>query len=163
MQDSFDSELIVFTQDAQKNRRKKNMQWIMSNVTMHTHFARVLTYDPKHAHVIDITRAQSTCMHLRTAVDHREWVVFNSSSQLPTCQYHSRRQAKRNRHSSSMHIGVGTGGPWAPPPFSGWHTHSSCAKQKQWTCPFYQFANSLLSALSQNHASFFATLLEIDC
>ena len=42
----------------------------MNNVTRdHTHFARVLAYDPKHARVINITRARSPCMHVHTAVD----------------------------------------------------------------------------------------------
>ena len=44
----------------------------MNNVTRdHTPFACVLTCDPKYVCVIDITCAQSTCMHVRTAVDRR--------------------------------------------------------------------------------------------
>ena len=34
-----------------------------------TPFARVLAYNPKRARIIDISRARSTSMHVRTAVD----------------------------------------------------------------------------------------------
>ena len=58
--------LRVFTQDAIELQDK---EYAMNNVTCdHTPFARVLACDPKHAHVIDIARARSTCMHVRTGV-----------------------------------------------------------------------------------------------
>jgi hypothetical protein len=55
------------------------------------------------------------------------------------------------------------GGPW-PPTFQGYHTHSCLVLSKKTVnlsiLPVY---NSLLSALSQNYASFIAILFELDC
>ena len=45
----------------------------MNNVTCdHTPFVHVLACDPKRARVIDITRARSTCIHVRTVIDRQE-------------------------------------------------------------------------------------------
>ena len=68
MQDSFDCELQVFTQDTIKRIAGKRIR--MNNVTCdHTPLARMLACDPKCARVIDIMHARSTCMHVRTAID----------------------------------------------------------------------------------------------
>ena len=71
----------------------------MNNVTRdHTPFARMLTCDPKHVRIINITHAQSTCMHVHVRTV-QLLIVDNESSlivsQLPTCQHQSRRQAKQ--------------------------------------------------------------------
>ena len=65
-----------------QSKKSQKKEYAMNNVTRdHTPFAHVLACDPKQACVIDITRAWSTCMHARTAVNRREWVFFDSSSQ----------------------------------------------------------------------------------
>ena len=56
-----------------QSKESQEKEYGMNNVTHdHTPFVRVLACDPKHACVIDITCALSTCMHVRTAVDRRE-------------------------------------------------------------------------------------------
>ena len=58
----------------------------MNNVIRdHTPFAHVLACDPKYKRIKDITRARSTCMHVRTAIDRWEWVwFFKPTAKLPT-------------------------------------------------------------------------------
>ena len=56
-----------------QSKELQEKECAMNNVTHdHTPFAHVLACDPKHTRVIDITRARSTCMHVRTAVDRRK-------------------------------------------------------------------------------------------
>ena len=56
-----------------QSKESQEKEYAMNNVTRdHTPFARALTCNLKHARVIDITRARSTFMHVRTAVDGRE-------------------------------------------------------------------------------------------
>ena len=84
-----------YTRRDQKNRRKKNTQWIMLHVTTPLLHACSFVIDPKHACVIDITHARSTCMHVRQLSIVENESSFNSSSKLSTCQHHSQCQAKR--------------------------------------------------------------------
>ena len=60
-----------YTRCSQKVSQKK--EYAMNNVTCdHNPFVRVLACNPKHARLIDITHAQSTCMYVHIAVDHQE-------------------------------------------------------------------------------------------
>ena len=52
----------------------------------------------------------------------------------------------------------------SPPLFQGWHTHFCLVLiKKTMNLSILPVCNSLLSVLSQKHASFIAALLEIDC
>ena len=65
--------LIVNCKFLHKTQSKvsQEKEYTMNSVTHdHTPFVCVLACDPKHACVIDITCARSTCTHVRTAVDH---------------------------------------------------------------------------------------------
>ena len=58
-----------------QSKELQEKEYAMNNVTRdHTPLVHVLAYDPKRAHVnhvINIMRARSTCMLVRTAIDRR--------------------------------------------------------------------------------------------
>ena len=73
-----------------RNKKSQEEEYTVNNVTHnHTPFAHVLACDPKHARVIDIMCAQSTCKHVHvyvqlSIVENESSSVLEPTANLPT-------------------------------------------------------------------------------
>ena len=69
----FECQILLIANCEFYTKESQEKEFIVNNVTRdHTSFTHMLACDPKHACVIDVTCARSTCMHVHKAVVRQE-------------------------------------------------------------------------------------------